>query len=184
VTLRIAITGAQGTGKSTLARAIADRLAVRTIRAVSLYQRVGADAAHDGQPTGSRADADAVMAFARLHEAREATATGDLQVFDRCLLDTLAYAHVLQCLPPHQLEALHRATLASCARMTRLVWLRVTTDYPVLNATDETPEFRRAIDAAIGTLGRDNAIPLAEYAVPPARYEDVADATAAALLGR
>jgi predicted ATPase len=182
VTLRIAITGAQGTGKSTLARALADRLAAGANREVSLYEGLGTEAAREGRLTGGRAGADAVMAFARLHEAREAAATGNLQIFDRCLLDTLAYAHVLDCLSPRQLEALHRATLASCARMTRLVWLRVTTDYPVSNATDETPEFRRAIDTAIGTLARDNAIALAEYAVPPARYEDVAEATAAALV--
>jgi hypothetical protein len=55
----------------------------------------------------------------------------------------------------------------------------VTHDYPVLTASDETPEFRRAIDAAIGRLAGDNAIMLFECAIPPQQVDDVVAAVLA-----
>jgi predicted ATPase len=169
---RISLTGAQGTGKSTLAGAIADRLSLEGLD-VTLHVGLGDDVAAGGLPTGARAGAESVRAFVTLHRTREAAASGAVQIFDRCLLDTLAYAHVLACLPPDELERLRNITIASCARLTRLIWLRVTTDYPVQRPTDETPEFRRAIDAAIGTLAQRHGIALVPHAIPPDRIEDI-----------
>jgi thymidylate kinase len=173
---RISLTGAQGTGKSTLARALADGLSLDGLD-VALYVGLGDEVAGGGLPIGALAGAESVRAFVRLHRTREA-ASGAVQIFDRCLLDTLAYAHVLGCLPPDELDGLRNITIASCARLTRLIWLRVTTDYPVQRATDETPEFRRAIDAAIGTLAQRNGIALVPHAIPPDRIEDIVRAYA------
>jgi predicted ATPase len=169
---RISLTGAQGTGKSTLAHAIAHQLRAGGLD-VALHVGLGDEVAGGGLPIGALAGAESVRAFVNLHQAREAAASKAVQIFDRCLLDTLAYAHVLACLPPDELESLRKATVASCARLTRLIWLRVTTDYPVLSGTDETPEFRRAIDAAIGRVVHDNGIALVQHAIPPERIEDI-----------
>jgi predicted ATPase len=173
---RISLTGAQGTGKSTLARAIGAQLNARGVAGVEIHGGVGVGAAAAGFATGARAGPDALLHFARLHQDREAAATGSVVVLDRCLLDTLAYAEVLGCMSGAQLDALRDATVASCRRFGQLIWLRVTHDYPVLTVEDETPEFRRAIDAAIGRLARDNAIALFEYAIPPHAIDDVVQA--------
>lgn len=172
--LRISLTGAQGTGKSTLAKAIAERLRSPR-REVRLHEGIGNAVAGSGLATGALGTAESVRAFIRLHRARDAApSSAAVQVFDRCLLDALAYAHVLACLPEPELEELRCATVASCAGMTRLIWLRVTHDYPVTAPQDETPGFRRAIDAAIGRLAHENAIALIERALPPDRIDDIA----------
>jgi thymidylate kinase len=178
--VRISLTGAQGTGKSTLARAIADRL-IAEGRAVALYEGLGHDVARSGLATGALAGAESVRAFARLHRTREAAAAGALQIFDRCLLDALAYAQVLRCLPAVEFDDLRRDTIASCARLTMLLWLRVTVEYPVQGPLDETSEFRTAVDEAIGGVARQNGITLIEHAIPPDRVDDIASAVAESL---
>ena len=91
---RISLTGSQGTGKSTLARAIADRL-LAAGHEVALYGGLGDEVAGGASPPAPSPARRSVRAFVRLHLAREAAASGAVQIFDRCLLDTLAYAHVL-----------------------------------------------------------------------------------------
>jgi predicted ATPase len=176
---RISLTGAQGTGKSTLARAIATQLRIDGIVGVQACSGVGDQVTLAGFATGARAGVDAVRRFAQLHQAREAAATGSVLVFDRCLLDTLAYAEVLDCMSGADFDSLRDAAVVSCRRFAQLLWLRVTHDYPVLTPSDETPEFRRAIDAAIGRLARDNAITLFEYAMPPQQIDDIVEAVLA-----
>jgi hypothetical protein len=172
---RMSMTGAQGTGKSTLAQAIAERLSAQGVTGVQLRRGAGDHVTAVGFLTGQRANAEGVRAFARLHFEREAEAGGVAIVFDRCLLDTLAYATVLDCLPTDEYKTLRQSTVKSCSRMDQLLWLRVTTDYPVTSPRDETPEFRRAIDAAIGRLAADNGIALSEHRVPPESIDEIAD---------
>jgi predicted ATPase len=171
---RILLTGAQGTGKSTLTRAIAASFAHEGIKGVCAFAGLGARVAQAGHRTGARAGAETVRMFADLHREREATAAGSILIFDRCLLDALAYAHVLQCLPADELESLQIAAVESGRRAAQFLWLRVTQDYPVTGPDDESPEFRRAIDAAIGSLARANDLHLRECALPPQRFDDIA----------
>jgi predicted ATPase len=180
MTYRIAMTGAQGTGKSTLARAVCTALRDAGVADVRQSAGLGAHLAQTGFRTGARASAETVRHFAQAHIAREASTLGAVQVFDRCLLDTLAYARVLGCLPHAEFSALSRATAASSARFSELIWLRVTHDYPELNESDESPAFRRAIDTAIGALAREHGIQLREQAVPP----DSIAALAVQIVGR
>jgi len=164
---RIAMTGAQGTGKSTLARAVGTALRDAGVADVQESAGLGAYLAQAGHRIGARAGAETVRQFARAHIAREASTVGAVRVFDRCLLDTLAYARVLGCLPHAEFNALTRATVASSTRFAELVWLRVTHDYLELSERDESPAFRRAIDAAIGALAHEHGILLREHAIPP-----------------
>jgi hypothetical protein len=135
--------------------------------------------------TGALGSVESVRAFVRLHYAREAAAPAvAIQIFDRCLLDAFAYAHVLACLPKQEFEELRRTTLESCTRHARLLWLRVTHDYPVVTPRDEAPEFRRAIDTAIGQLAGENGIPIIEHALPPDRIDDITSEVQAFVLER
>jgi hypothetical protein len=183
VPLRISLTGAQGTGKSTVAKAIAERLRSPDCE-VRLHEGLGTAVAGSGLATGALSTAESVRTFVRLHRARDAMpSSATVQVFDRCLLDALAYAHVLACLPKAELDELRGATIQSCAGMALLIWLRVTHDYPVASPQDETPAFRRAIDLAVGRLARENAIAVVEHALPPDRVEDITAEVAARING-
>ena len=175
MTFRIALAGAQGTGKSTLARAIVVRLRAAKTQNVQLCTSVGGEISESGLVTGAAAGAETVLTFARLQLERELGATGEIQVFDRCLLDTLAYARILGCLSRDEFRDLQRATLDSCRRVAQLLWLRVTSDYPVKNAQDETPEFRRAIDKAIGELALEHSLSLTACAITPESLDGVVD---------
>jgi len=127
-------------------------------------------------PLGAQANAESVRAFANAHRAREASARGSIQIFDRCLLDALAYATVLDCLPAVEVQALLIDTVRSVRCSDQLLLLRITDDYPVNDERDETPEFRRAIEAAILTLARQHTIELSECSVRPESATRIAQA--------
>lgn len=162
-TYRILLTGAQGTGKSTLARAIAARLRAEGTTDVAGLDSAGAAISAQGHATGHRAPADTVRLFARLHQAREAESGFAVGVFDRCLLDTLAYALVLGCLGAEELDRLQAAAIASSRRADQLLWCRIASDYPAQGPQDETPAFRREIEAAIGQVVRAHRLPVHEH---------------------
>lgn len=178
MTYRITLTGAQGTGKSTLTRAIAACLRNADVD-VQAFIGLGAEVAQAGHATGVRAGAETVRMFAALHRARESAASGAVAIFDRCLLDALAYAQVLNCLPRSEIDALRSAAVESCQVSGQRLWMRITHDYPVAGPQDESPEFRRAIDAAIGSLAREDHIDLIECAVPPQVMDEIAAAVCA-----
>lgn len=174
-TYRISLTGAQGTGKSTLARAIAARLRAQGIADIVANDSAGPAVVAQGHATGSRAGVETLRLFARLHQVREAEAAGAVAVFDRCLLDTLAYALVLGGLGAAELAALQQAALMSSRRADQLLWCRIAGDYPVQGPHDETPAFRREIDAAIGRLVRDHRLPACEHTDAVAQSARLAD---------
>lgn len=172
---RIALTGAQGTGKSTLARVLLGRFRESGVDDVDALVGVGATVGATGHAVGSTATAATVRLFAAEHLAREHAAAAQVQLFDRCMLDALAYARVLDVLPRDELAELHRTTAASMAACAMVVWMRVSADYPVVTERDESPEFRRAIDAAIGECSRELGVALIEHAVPPDTIDAIAD---------
>jgi predicted ATPase len=162
-TYRILLTGAQGTGKSTLARAISARLRAEGTDGLASLDSAGGAVSAQGHTTGGRAGADTVRLFARLHQAREAEGHFAVGVFDRCLLDTLAYALVLDCLDAAELQRLQAAALASSRRADQLLWCRIACDYPAQGPQDETPAFRREIDAAIARVVSAHRLPVREH---------------------
>lgn len=152
--LRVAITGAQGTGKSTFGRALhtwmCQRLDPAAVFLTNLAQTVLARESGAGQrPPGAL-----VRAFIRAHLEREARLDAPLAVLDRCLLDAAAYARVLDCLSVEEWGSLRQAMSDSMACIAAVLVVPITTDYPALAATDETPEFRRQIHEAIMEAGR------------------------------
>jgi predicted ATPase len=176
---RIALTGAQGTGKSTLARHIAQALGGQADVDVRLYTGLGDFALANRLATGMVADASTVRALARWHLEREAGACAaanaptsppvarTVVILDRCLLDTLAYAEVLACLPAAELHELRQAAGRSSRMFEQLLFIRITSDYPVTSVLDETPEFRRAVEQAIEAAGTSLGLAMTEVRLSP-----------------
>jgi predicted ATPase len=86
----IAVTGAQGSGKSTIVRALMERLEGRMMPLVPV-QGIGAFVGSLKFPLGESATRDTISAFLLEHVRRERHAPSDA-VFDRCLIDLVAYA--------------------------------------------------------------------------------------------
>jgi predicted ATPase len=86
----IAVTGAQGSGKSTIARALVKRLKGPMTASVPV-QGIGAYVGALNFPLGESATHDTIIAFLLEHVRRERHAPPDA-VFDRCLIDLVAYA--------------------------------------------------------------------------------------------
>lgn len=195
---RVAFTGAQGTGKSTLARALGQALRAAGVARVTEHLGLGqglVQARHPGDATalaslalGERASAQALRAVQAWHLAREAEADADaaaapgVQVFDRCLLDSLAYADVLGGLAADEQQALAQAAQASARRLRLLVAMRITGDYPVLSEQDESPGFRRAVEQAILSRAQAWGLPLLPLALSGPEIAPAAQALAACLV--
>lgn len=158
--LRVAITGAQGAGKSTLGSAL-ERWARRQLDPrARLYAGLG-DAVFAGLDAIERTQPAArVRAFVAAHLAREAALEPGLALLDRCLLDAAAYAQVLACLPAGEWSALEDRLRASMAATAAVLVVPIAADYPVLAEADESPAFRRRIETAILALGQRLAAPL------------------------
>jgi len=86
----IAITGAQGSGKSTVAGELAQQLNARGI-AIEAVHGIGAYVGALKFPLGESATRDTISAFLLEHVRRERHAPA-IAVFDRCLIDLVAYA--------------------------------------------------------------------------------------------
>src|ERR1019366_1837045 len=110
-----AITGAQGVGKTTLARAIFETCRARTSVTCELLKGIGQRAKDSGHPLGSDATTATIYAFAAEHLRRERKCTAELIIQDRCLLDLLAYVRVLDVLDQAALEMLQEVALTSLA---------------------------------------------------------------------
>ena len=93
---RVAFTGAQGVGKTTLVATVREKLETRS--SVAVLDRLGASVAEFGVPVGEGATTETLMAFAELHLRRERLAqSAEFVLQDRCFLDLLAYAWVTRC---------------------------------------------------------------------------------------
>ena len=93
---RVAFTGAQGVGKTTLVAAVSEKLKARST--VAVLEGLGASVAALGVPVGEGATTETLMAFAELHLRRERLAqSAEFVLQDRCFLDLLAYARATRC---------------------------------------------------------------------------------------
>jgi len=144
---RLAITGAQGTGKSTMAQRAGEAARGLGIRAVVL-EGIGAAVAAQGLPLGRQATAETFCAFAAAHLRRERLAEGELIVQDRCLLDLYAYCRVLGT-APYATEFVAEATRLSLSENVTVSYLPLVNTLPPSQSTVEDSRFRQAIAAEI-----------------------------------
>ena len=156
--IRIAVTGGQGSGKTTLARAITLHFPSRAVLLDGVSQKVAAR----GLPLGEAASIDTILAFAYEHLARERSAPeADILVFDRCLLDLLAYAVVLN-LSTELIELVEELASSSLHRMTAVFYVPIGAQNVAKASAHETTTFRHRVAAEVRAAAVRLQLPLLE----------------------
>jgi len=153
--LRVAVTGAQGVGKTTLARDLFAICRAHSGVSCDILQGIGQRVKEAGYSLGSAATASTVYAFAAEHLRRERTCRAELLIQDRCLIDLLAYVRVLGLLEEPALRLLQEATLTSLIAIDLILFVPLCDALRDTGTTVETPEFRARIDAAIPAVARE-----------------------------
>ena len=153
---RYAITGAQGTGKTTLARELCQSCN-QFVGDCELLEGIGARVTAMGFPLGSRATPDTLCAFAAEHIRREREASGQVVILDRCLLDLLAYGRVLG----YESDAI--GILLKELAQSSLPVLRAIFYLPIVSGIEsggqhEDPVFRKQIDNEVQLCAKELGI--------------------------
>jgi predicted ATPase len=150
--LAIAITGAQGVGKTTLAAALKmefDRLGIKPCLA---HHNLGATAATKGVPLGGNANSNSILEFSRLHIKRERQMAGGIHLLDRCFVDVLAYGRQICADQPLLLDLVEELARASLARIDLVVRIPIIPSLSESKSKNESSEFRFKIENAIATI--------------------------------
>ncbi len=155
----IAVTGAQGVGKSTFCLHLKGRLEGRGLR-VSLLAGLGATLKAQGFVMGDKADDRAVAAVVREHLVREREAPEGVVVLDRCLVDMLAYVRTLGITPRPLSDVYEEVVKAMAPRLQLVVFLEMSDAFKISRATHEDALFRERIDREIKAVLTELALPV------------------------
>ena len=143
----VAVTGAQGSGKSTIVRALVERLEHSTMSLVPV-QGIGAYVASLKFPLGESATRDTITAFLLEHVRRERRAP-PAAVFDRCLTDLVAYA-ILQLKEGDPLRDLViELAQMSMQRFTRVFLTTIPTGRADVASEHESAAFRARFETTL-----------------------------------
>jgi predicted ATPase len=165
---RVAVTGAQGVGKTTLARDLFAICRARTGVSCEILEGIGHRVKEAGYPLGSAATSGTVYAFAAEHLRRERTCLAELVIQDRCLIDLLAYVRVLGLLEEPALRMLQEATLTSLEGIDLILFVPMCDALRDTGTAVETPEFRARIDAAIPAVAQELGVQIVAVEGEPA----------------
>jgi predicted ATPase len=165
---RVAVTGAQGVGKTTLARDLFAICRARTGVSCEFLQGIGHRVKEAGYPLGPAATSGTIYAFAAEHLKRERTCQAELVIQDRCLIDLLAYVRVLGLLEEPASWMLKEATLTSLETIDLILFVPICDVLRNAGTAVETPEFRARIDAAIPTIARELGVQIVTVEGEPA----------------
>jgi hypothetical protein len=171
---RFAITGAQASGKTTLAKALAERCCCELDPNCVLLSGIGAEVGRRGYSLGSGATTDTFLMFATAHVRRERECVAMLTIQDRCLVDLLAYARVRNCLSPAGLELLLELAVSSCSALDCLFYTPISDATRHLVRPSENTDFRLAIAREIEYVSDELSIPLLELSGTPEERLDAA----------
>ncbi len=153
----VAITGAQGVGKSTFCRNLQDRLRRTRQGEVHLLDGLGQRIRALGIPVGSASTRDSIAAVWTAHLEREATASDGLVLLDRCVIDALAYTHSLAVNSPVETWLYEAIARINSKQLRIVIHLTLSEYFTEKLAAHETPKLRadvaRAIPLILHTLG-------------------------------
>ena len=143
---RVAVTGAQGTGKSSFARTLYE-LCSHKIGPSKLLNGTGNAVKSKGIVVGHLAGEEAIRAFWSAHQKQHPSE--GINIFDRCFLDIVAYSRVLGALGKMDQDLLEATARLTLQEFNRIFILPITGPYPEFRDGDEPEEFREAIQREI-----------------------------------
>ena len=158
--MRIAISGAQSTGKTTLAKDLAEMIPNARVEPEPfrvLRDRLGLVSGHD-----SMTPEQELALIEHSGRRMQALRGGETVVYDRCALDALAHALVAEergnpAFTSEWIETLREATRIATGALTLLVVVPVSRNVPLLDdgvrSTDA--DYQGAVDRVIRRLGSD-----------------------------
>lgn len=141
----IAVTGAQGVGKSTFCNALVTRLRQAGRQDVRLFNGLGDNLKALGVPLGSKSTPQTIFAVWATHLEREASVAGGLAVLDRCIVDALAYTRVLNLSSELERRVLEQAAVLAAQRLGFVVHLEFSSFFADTGGSHETAEDRRRV---------------------------------------
>jgi nicotinamide riboside kinase len=148
----IAITGAQGVGKSTLVADLFELLSSSSPASAKAHFGIGSLAARSGVPLGQKCSSDTILEFARLHVQRELELPSGMHILDRCFIDLMAYCR-LSCNHNYYLSRLiEQLTIASMQSINVVVFVPIVEIIRDRATSNESAEFRSQIDAEIRSI--------------------------------
>lgn len=180
----VAVTGAQGVGKSTFCRALVGRLRDTSSEAVPLLDDLGVRVAAMNVPLGSSSTPETIAAVWTTHLEREADAPEGLVLLDRCVVDALAYTRMLRLGTELDRRLLESVGLLASARLRLVIHLRLSNFFRDRGAPHETPQLRHDVAAQIGKILTDWDLPCVELdAAAPTAIDDAVAAVSSAYSG-
>lgn len=159
----VAITGAQGVGKSTFCRELASTLRTMLDEDVPLLDDLGATVAAMGVPLGSSSTTQTISAVWTTHLEREDGAPNGLVLLDRCVVDALAYTRVLELGTDVDRRLLESVGRLAISRLNFVIHLRLSDFFADRGASHETPQHRQAVAREIIRILADWKVPQVEF---------------------
>lgn len=150
--LFVAVTGAQGVGKSTFCRSLCSRLAGAGRSDVTLLDGLGERIKALGIPLGSASDPRTIAAVFTAHLEREAAAPPGIILLDRCVVDALAYTRTLAVGTEVDRRLFECVAALASKRLGLVLHLSLSPFFSDRGAGHETPELRFAVARGIGPI--------------------------------
>lgn len=155
----VAVTGAQGVGKSTFCQSLTDELKKRGLTNACLLDGLGDRLRKMGVPLGIGSTPETIAAVFSAHLARESTIVTGPAVLDRCVVDALAYARRLSLSGSVFMSLYEGVAALSARRYGLIIELELSSFFRDREAAaHETTDLRRSIASEItlvlNTLGR------------------------------
>lgn len=147
--LIVAVTGAQGVGKSTFCRELVRRLGQAGYKHARLLDGLGDRVRAMGIPLGSTSTPDTIFAIWASHLEREAAIGNELVILDRCMVDALAYTRALNLTSGLAGRVLEQTAKLAAGRLRLVIHLELSPFFEGKGASHETAELRERVASEI-----------------------------------
>jgi len=153
--MHFAITGAKGTGKSSLLRAVAAKAAEdELLRRIEFVDSPGSTAKMLGHSLGKMGSDQTHIFFASMHLKSIQPQASGIRVLDRCLVDHLAYVRLLST-DATLIEMMEQLTRVASKNYAVIFVTKLFDGLPTLGDPTEDDEFRKNVEAEILQILRE-----------------------------